>query len=105
MLNILEGYDMADLGHNSTDYLHLLIEAKKIAFSDRDYFISDPEFEDIPLEVLISKEYADQCRKKIDHHKANDVSGPFIRQKGFDTVYVTAVDQERNAVSLISSIY
>jgi gamma-glutamyltranspeptidase/glutathione hydrolase len=105
MLNILEGYDMAGLGHNSPDYLHLLIEAKKIAFSDRDYFITDPEFEHIPLDILLSKEYAEQCRMKIDHDKATIRSGPFMRPQKSDTVYVSAVDQEGNAVSFITSIF
>jgi gamma-glutamyltranspeptidase/glutathione hydrolase len=105
MLNILEGYDMAGLGHNSPDYLHLLIEAKKIAFSDRDYFITDPEFETIPLDILLSKDYAQQCRMKIDHNKAMRRSGPFMRPRKSDTVYVSAVDQEGNAVSFITSIF
>jgi len=105
MLNILEGYDMAGLGHNSPDYLHLLIEAKKIAFGDRDYFITDPEFENIPLDILLSKEYAEQCRMKIDHDKAKIRSSPFMRPRKSDTVYVSAVDQEGNAVSFITSIF
>ena len=105
MLNILEGYDMAGLGHNSPDYLHLLVEAKKIAFSDRDYFITDPEFENIPLDILLSKEYAQQCRMKIDQNKATIRSNPFMRPRRSDTVYVSAVDQEGNAVSFITSIF
>jgi gamma-glutamyltranspeptidase / glutathione hydrolase len=105
MLNILEGYDMAGLGHNSPHYLHLLLEAKKIAFSDRDSFITDPAFEPIPLDILLSKEYAQQCRMKIDPDKATIRSGPFMGPKKSDTVYVSAVDQEGNAVSLITSIF
>jgi len=105
MLNILEGYDIASLGHNSPDYLHLLIEAKKIAFSDRDYFIADPEFENVPLSRLLSKEYAREWLKKIDHHKAMAPPVPYSNTRGSDTVFVTAVDDDRNAVSLISSVY
>ncbi len=105
MLNILEGYDIASLGHNSPDYLHLLIEAKKIAFSDRDYFITDPEFENVPLDRLLSKEYAKKWREKIDYHKAMVPPVPYSNTRGSDTVFVTAVDKDRNAVSLISSIY
>jgi gamma-glutamyltranspeptidase/glutathione hydrolase len=105
ILNILEGYDLSDLGHNSLDYLHILVEAKKIAFCDRDWFLADPEFEDIPVGRLLSKEYAKQCRAKIAAGRAMDpaVSGPY--PQGSDTVYVAAVDQDRNAVSFISSIY
>jgi gamma-glutamyltranspeptidase / glutathione hydrolase len=105
MLNILEGYDIASLRHNSPDYLHLLIEAKKIAFSDRDYFITDPEFEDVPVGRLLSKEYAKKRREKIDVHKAMAPPVPYSNTRGSDTVFVTAVDEDRNAVSLISSIY
>ncbi|UCF83854.1 MAG: gamma-glutamyltransferase [Desulfobacteraceae bacterium] len=105
MLNILEGYDIAGLGHNSTDYLHLLIEAKKIAFSDRDCFVADPEFESVPLDKLLSKEYAREWRGKIDYQKALVPPVPYSNAPGSDTVFVTAVDQNRNAVSLISSIY
>ena len=105
MLNILEGYDIATLGHRSREYLHLLIEAKKIAFSDRDYFVTDPEFEDIPVDKLLSREYAKQCRGKIDPDKAMVPPSPSSSARGSDTVYVAAVDQDRNAVSFISSIY
>ena len=104
MLNILEGYDIRAMGHNSPEYLHLLVEAKKVAFSDRDYHITDPDFYDAPVDFLISKEYAAQCRSKIKAEKAMDASSP-ASVPGPDTVYVTAVDEERNAVSFISSIY
>jgi gamma-glutamyltranspeptidase/glutathione hydrolase len=105
MLNILEGYDLARMGHNSPEYLHLLTEVKKLAFSDRDSFVSDPEFEDIPVDKLLSKEYAKQCRDKIDPYRATVPPSPFSQARDSDTVYVTAVDEDRNAVSFISSIY
>jgi len=105
MLNILEGYDIASMGHNSPEYLHLLIEVKKIAFSDRDRFVTDPEFEDVPVDGLLSKEYTEQCRDKIDPDKATVPPVPFSYVRDSDTVYVTAVDEDRNAVSFISSIY
>ena len=104
MLNILEGYDVAGMGHNSPDYLHTLIEAKKAAFADRDWFITDPEFEDIPVERLKSKEYAEECRKRIDPFKAKSPGSP-ATAKPSETVYVTAVDEKGNAASFISSIY
>ena len=105
MLNILEGYDIAGLGHNSADYLHLLIEAKKIAFRDRDYVVTDPEFESVPVDRLLSKEYAKEWREKINYQKAMVPPAPYSNARGSDTVFVTAVDQNRNAVSLISSVY
>jgi len=105
MLNILEGYDIGNLTPNGPDHLHLLIEAKKIAFSDRDAFVTDPEFEKIPVETLVSKKYAAKCRLKIDPERAMNTPSPLSQPKGADTVFVAAVDKERNAVSLISSIY
>jgi gamma-glutamyltranspeptidase/glutathione hydrolase len=104
MLNILEGYALAELGHNSADYLHLLIEAKKLAFSDRDNYLADPEKVRIPLETLLSKEYAAERRGLIDSDRAaSDVRPGLIDQT--ETVYLTVVDQDRNAVSLIYSVF
>jgi gamma-glutamyltranspeptidase/glutathione hydrolase len=105
ILNILEGYDISRLGHNSSEYLHLLFEAKKAAFSDRDSFITDPDFEKIPVDQLLSKEYAKDLMKKIDLNKAIPPAFPSLSTGNSDTVYVTAVDKERNAVSFISSIF
>ena len=105
MLNVLEGYDIKNLGHNSPEYLHLLIEAKKAAFSDRDQFITDPEFEKIPMDRLLSKEYARKIRDKISRDNANAPSSFSAQNGGSETVYLTAVDKNRNAVSLISSLF
>jgi gamma-glutamyltranspeptidase/glutathione hydrolase len=105
MLNILGGYDIGSLKHNDAEYLHLLIEAKKLAFSDRDHFITDPDFEKIPVDELLSKDYAKDLRKKIEVRKAKYPSLPSLSVGNGDTVYVTAVDKDRNAVSFISSIY
>lgn len=105
MLNILEGYDIDALKHNSPEYLHLLIEAKKAAFSDRDYYISDPDFEKIPVARLLSKEYAKKMRDKIDRNRAKAPPALPSYQRSSETVYVTAVDKDRNAVSFISSIF
>jgi len=105
MLNTLEGFEVASLKHNSPDYLHLLIEAKKAAFSDRDYFITDPEFEKIPVAELLSKEYAKRIREGIDRNRAKLPPHPSSYRRNSDTVYLTAVDKDRNAVSFISSIF
>jgi len=105
MLNILEGYDIASLGPDSPGYLHRLIEAKKIAFGDRDNLIADPEFEDVPITKLLSKEYAKQCRDRIDPEKVMVPPDPSSYAGDSDTVFVTAVDEERNAVSFISSLF
>jgi len=105
MLNVLEGYDIKNLGHNSPEYLHLLIEAKKAAFRDRDQFITDPEFEKIPMDRLLSKEYATKVRDKIGRDKAAVPSAFAFPEAGSETVYLTAVDKNRNAVSFISSLF
>jgi len=105
MLNILEGYDIDTLKHNSPEYLHLLIEAKKAAFSDRDYHITDPDFEKIPVAELLSKEYAKKIRDRIDRNRAKAPPTPPSYRRSSETVYVTAVDKDRNAVSFISSIF
>jgi gamma-glutamyltranspeptidase/glutathione hydrolase len=105
MLNILEGYDIGRMEHNSPEYLHLLIEANKVAFYDRDCWITDPEFEEVPVTRLISKEYAERWRRRIHPEKAMVPPLPNLPSKGTDTAYVTAVDKSGNAVSFISSIY
>ncbi|MDX2044765.1 MAG: gamma-glutamyltransferase [Acidobacteriota bacterium] len=104
MLNILEGYDVKSLGHNSAEYLHLLVEAKKLAYADRAWHIADPAFYKAPLEKLLSKEYAAELRKKIDAGKAGSDTPPSSRG-GEDTVYLTVVDKDHNAVSFIQSIF
>ncbi len=105
MLNVLEGYDISSLKHNSPEYLHLLIEAKKAAFRDRDYYITDPEFEKVPVRELLSKEYARKIRDKIDRNKTKAPPAPSSYSRNSDTVYLTVVDKNRNAVSFISSIF
>jgi gamma-glutamyltranspeptidase/glutathione hydrolase len=104
MLNILEGYDVRRLGHNSAEYLHLLIEAKKLAFVDRALHIADPASYQAPLERLLSKEYAAQLRGRINPARtASPVTGG--NAGGQDTVYLTVVDKDRNVVSFIQSIF
>ncbi len=104
MLNILDGYDLAALGHQTPEYLHLLIEAKKLAFADRDHYISDPDFVAIPLDRLLSQDYAAQQRARIDRARAAVQVQPGRELEG-DTIYLCAVDGEGNAVSLIQSLF
>ncbi len=76
MLNLLEGYDLKAMGHNSPQYLHTVLEAVKLAFADRDRYYGDPKFSKIPEEILLSKEYAAERRKLIDPNKASMESRP-----------------------------
>ena len=106
MLNILEGYDLAKMGYNSPDALHVLIEAKKLAFEDRAKFYADPAFAKIPLQGLLSKAYAADRRKLISATKAAktyDAGNPAL--KDGDTIYLCTADAEGNMVSLIQSNY
>jgi gamma-glutamyltranspeptidase/glutathione hydrolase len=102
MLNILEGFDLASMGHNSADYLHVLLEAKKLAFADRARHYADPEFYDIPFDRLLSKDYAEQQRALIDMDQAMDRIDTGALNHG-DTIYLTVADGDGNMVSLINS--
>jgi gamma-glutamyltranspeptidase / glutathione hydrolase len=117
MLNILEGFDLKALGHNSAAYLHHMVEAKRIAFADRDAWIADADA--MPAEALkrmLSKDYAAERRKAIDPDRtagsyeplklgpATSAGEPRPEARG-DTIYLTAADREGNVVSLIQSIY
>ena len=104
MLNILEAFDLKSLGHNSAEYLHLLIEAKKIAFADRNAYLADPDKVNVPLDKLISKEYAAERRRLIDHDRAASEVEPADIDPT-ETVYLTVVDADRNVVSLIYSVF
>jgi gamma-glutamyltranspeptidase/glutathione hydrolase len=106
MLNILEEYNLNSLGFNSPEYFHLLIETKKLVYEDRASYYADPQFNLIPIEQLISKEYATKRMKLIDLHRASNQFDPgtFSREGG-ETVYLTTADSEGNMVSLIQSNY
>ena len=100
ILNLIEPYNIAGL--NQVDYYHLLVEATKLAFRDRNRWIGDPGFSDIPVERLISKSYADGLRSQISLHQAQ--SEP-LGTTGGDTIYAAVVDRQGNAVSLLQSLY
>jgi len=106
ILRLLEGFDIASFGPGSVEWIHRFIEAKKLAYEDRARFYADPACADVPIEALISAEYADRRRASIDPDRAatNVVAGDPRLRTG-DTVYLTAVDENGNAVSLIQSTY
>ncbi len=106
ILNLLEPYDLAGMGFASADYLHHFVEAKKLAFEDRAKFYSDMEFNEIPVERLVSKGYADQRRKLIDPARAArsyEAGNPALEEG--DTIYLATADRHGNMVSLIQSNY
>jgi gamma-glutamyltranspeptidase/glutathione hydrolase len=104
MLNILEGYDIAKMGFGSAEYIHHLVEAKKLAFEDRAKFYADPDFSDPPIAELISKEYAAERRALLDSDRAARAYPAGELEQG-NTIYLTTADSEGNMVSLIQSNY
>jgi len=106
ILNILEPYDLAQMGFDSSEYVHVFTEAKKLAFEDRAKFYADPDFNKLPVKQLISKSYANQRGKLIDINKAGRSypAGNPALEKG-DTIYLTVADKDGNMVSLIQSNY
>jgi gamma-glutamyltranspeptidase/glutathione hydrolase len=106
ILNILENYDISSMGFGSPDYIHRFIEAKKLAFEDRAKLYADPDFNKIPIERLISKEYAASRLKLIDpKHAANHYAADNPALEEGDTIYLTVADKNGNMVSLIQSNY
>ena len=104
ILNLLEGYDIRSMGFGTADYIHHFVEAKKIAFADRAKYYADMDFNEIPVEYLISKEYADIRRKDINSENSASTVSPGNIENG-DTIYLTTADSEGNMVSLIQSNY
>ncbi|MHB8526219.1 MAG: gamma-glutamyltransferase [Candidatus Acidiferrales bacterium] len=106
MLNMMQQFPLAQYGHNSADALHVMIEAKKLAYADLRRYVGDPRFSKIPVAGLLSDDYARDRAKLIDMSKANcDVSPGMPNEKLGDTTYMTVVDQQGNMVSLIQSNY
>ncbi|HAG16534.1 MAG TPA: gamma-glutamyltransferase [Bacteroidales bacterium] len=103
MLNILENYDIASMGFGSEEYMHLFIEAKKLAFEDRAKYYADPDFNDFPVEKLLSKEYAKERLKLITPRSARTYSAGELEMG--NTIYMTVADKDGNMVSLIQSNY
>lgn len=115
-LAILKGYDLAALGHNSPEYIHLLIETAKLAFADREKYYGDPDFVDVPLDTLLSEEYAAQRRDLIAHDSASmelrpgnaPAGNPVKLEDGSDlhrgdTTHLDAVDRWGNMISATPS--
>ncbi|MGH9629508.1 MAG: gamma-glutamyltransferase family protein, partial [Bryobacteraceae bacterium] len=115
-LNILEGYDLKAMGHNSPEYLHTLIEAVKLAFADRDRYYGDPKFSKIPEDILLSKDYAAERRQLVDaqsasmEHRPGGFGVPLELQSTsrsnaivHDTTCVNVMDRFGNAFSATPS--
>jgi gamma-glutamyltranspeptidase len=103
ILNILNQFDVPVIAEGSEDYYHLLIEATKLAFEDRDHYLTDPDFSPIPLEELLSAKRGLELANKINFTKSLNLQKQ-LDPKG-DTVWLGVVDKDGNAVSVIQSIY
>lgn len=105
MLQILKNFDLAALGFNSPESIHLMVEAKKLAFEDRAKFYADMDFYKTPISKLISEEYGRERAKLIGQRAAQrvDAGNPHLYEG--DTIYMTTADKDGNMVSLIQSNY
>jgi gamma-glutamyltranspeptidase/glutathione hydrolase len=103
-LNILEGFDLAAMKAQPDRYYHTLIESLKLAFADRNRYIADPKFARVPVQELLSKEYAAKRRALINPDVALTNPEPGVMAAG-STTYFTVVDKDGNAVSFINSLY
>jgi gamma-glutamyltranspeptidase/glutathione hydrolase len=114
MLNILEGFDLEGEGQSSGDALHLLAEAQKLAFADRNEYVADPDFVDVPTEELTDKDYAESRRGEIDPEKAGSYGPGDLGQAGEaadedentegSTTHISVIDAAGNAVALTCTI-
>ena len=106
MLNLLEPLDLASKPFLGPDYVHLMVQAKQLAYHDRDRWLADPRFADVPMARLIAKDYAAERRALMDPAQALPWDKiPSYGSLAGDTVYVAAVDREGNAASLVHSVY
>jgi gamma-glutamyltranspeptidase/glutathione hydrolase len=114
-LNLLEGFDLVQMGHNTVEYLHTLVECAKLAFADREQYYADPDYVEVPLDKLLSKEYAESRRKLVDSDHASMELRPGEasptkleedrerRRDEGDTVHLEAADKLGNMVSATPS--
>ena len=105
MLEILEPFDLAAMGHNSAEYLHHLIEAKKLAFADLHRYVSDPATMEIDPASLLNQAYVDARRALIDPDVAADRVNPGRAVTDSETIYLAVADADGNMVSFINSVY
>jgi gamma-glutamyltranspeptidase/glutathione hydrolase len=105
LLNILEGFALGDLAPLSVERLHLEIEAARLAYRERDTLIGDPAQVQVPVDRLLSRDHAAALRAEIDPERATVSLPPAQVVAHADTVYITVVDRDRNAVSFINSLF
>jgi gamma-glutamyltranspeptidase/glutathione hydrolase len=102
-MNMAEQYDLKAMGQNGERYIHTLVETKKLAFRERDRYVTDPTFSEIPLDMLTSKAYAKRLLAEFAQPSAP--GKPLTRTGGGDTVFLCVVDRQGNAVAMIESLF
>ncbi|MBO6783982.1 MAG: gamma-glutamyltransferase [Alphaproteobacteria bacterium] len=106
MLNLVEGFDLPGMEFLGPDHIHAMVEAKQFAFHDRDLHLADPAFADVPLDRLLSKDYAAERAGLIDMSRATPWDAvPSYGTLDGDTVFMSVADSDGNAVALIQSLY
>ena len=105
MLRILESYDLKAMGHNSPQYLHHLIEAKKLAFADLDRYVADPQHMTVPADRLLTDAFISQRRARLDPRRAAERQDPGAFATQSETIYLSAADAQGNMISFINSQY
>jgi gamma-glutamyltranspeptidase/glutathione hydrolase len=110
MLNLMEQFPLRDYGAGSAKALHVMIEAKKLAYADLIRYVGDPRFSKVPVKEMLAKSLATQRAKEIDPERANakvaaSELGALGQKHGGDTIYMSAIDRDGNIVSLIQSNY
>jgi gamma-glutamyltranspeptidase / glutathione hydrolase len=110
MLNIMENFPLSDYGQNSAAALHVMIEAKKLAYADMVHYVGDPRFGPVPVNEMLSKDLAAQRAKLIQMNRASCHVVPSeivekLNARGSETIYMSTIDKEGNIVSLIQSNY
>jgi len=106
LLNVAEAVTPPDATRNSADYIHLLAEAAKFAYADRDQYLADPAFSDVPVDRLLSREHAREIAGRIKRDTIVATPGVEVERDGNgDTIYLSVVDKDGNAVSMIQSLF
>lgn len=104
LLNILEGYDLGALGFGTEQSVHLIAEAMKIVFADRDAVLGDPDLMSLPIERLTSKEYAEECRARIDLERAREYPSRMVSGDSQHTTHLSAIDSQGNMVAITQTL-
>ncbi len=103
-LNLIEGFDIEGMGCLSAESIHVMVEAKRLAFADREAFMADPDWIDVPIDGLLAKDYARERAREINFDQTNKTVGPGAPEQEEDTTCFCVADGQGNAVCMLQSI-